>query len=181
MLYYKKSQSRLENKAGKRLWYTTIVAGRRVIDTKEIARELSKRSGHSEGEIIGLLHDLGQLIRNHVSEGDRVVLNGLGSFKIGVRARGAGVEDPEKVSAKQFNHLSIIFTPESTSSRALNVKEVSLIAPERIRFALASDLIKGLTDEGNGESGSLHTTPPGTNPSGKPSGSGTGSEDENGF
>ena len=58
MIGYVSKQSKVANKDGKRVWYPQTVASGRVIDTKRVARELAARSGASEGDVHGILHDL---------------------------------------------------------------------------------------------------------------------------
>lgn len=139
MLRYKKRRARLANKQGKLLWYPELSSQRPVVTTRRIARELAARSGATEGDVIGILHDLGLLMREHLSSGSRVVLDGIGWFKLAATAAGNGVETADKVSAKQFNRLKIVFAPEATSSRSLGTKEVTLIARDLIRFVLEQE------------------------------------------
>ena len=146
MFFYKKKKAQSANKQGKRLWYPMIVANRQVVDTRKIAREIAARSGATEGEVIGILHDLGLVMREHLAQGSRVVLGGIGSFKISAQARGSGVEDVEKVSAMQFNHVKVLFIPEARVNRILGTKEVTLIAPEMMKFA---EVEEPKSDEGN--------------------------------
>ncbi len=124
MFRYKKKQASLPDKDGKELWYPFVVGERPIITTRQIAREIAERSGATEGDVIGILHNLGLVVRAHLSAGDRVILNGFGGLKINARARGNGVESEDKVSATQFNHLSVHFTPETTRSRALRSTEL---------------------------------------------------------
>ncbi len=159
MLPFSKRQSSIPTKDGKYLWYPVVVSQRPVTTTKSIAREIAARSSATEGDVIGILHELGLVIREHLSKGERVVLNGIGSFKLNATARGNGVESEDKVSAKQFNHLSVLFTPESQVSRTLGSKQVTLIAPELISFVLSKDggsssLASGLGGSSSGSGGS---------------------------
>lgn len=149
MFYFKKQQSRLKDKSGKLLWHPVIVASRQVVDTRKIARELAARSGATEGDVIGILHDLGLVMREHLAEGNRVVLDGIGSFKISAQAKGNGVEQEAEVSAKQFNHVKVLFTPETRSNRTLRIKEISLISPD-LKFALTPDQVEPSTKPKDG-------------------------------
>lgn len=99
MFRYKKKQASLPDKDGKELWYPFVVGERPIITTRQIAREIAERSGATEGDVIGILHNLGLVVRAHLSAGDRVILNGFGGLKINARARGNGVESEDKVSA----------------------------------------------------------------------------------
>ncbi len=169
MLPFSKRQSSIPTKDGKYLWYPVVVSQRPVTTTKSIAREIAARSSATEGDVIGILHELGLVIREHLSKGERVVLNGIGSFKLNATARGNGVESEDKVSAKQFNHLRVLFTPESQVSRTLGSKQVTLIAPELITFVLSKD--GGSSSLASGQGGSS---------SGPGSSSGSGSSEGSG-
>ncbi len=188
MLPFSKRQSSIPTKDGKYLWYPVVVSQRPVTTTKSIAREIAARSSATEGDVIGILHELGLVIREHLSKGERVVLNGIGSFKLNATARGNGVESEDKVSAKQFNHLSVLFTPESQVSRTLGSKQVTLIAPELIAFALVKDggsssLASGLgggSSSGSGDSSGSGSSSSPTPPSGSGSSEGSSSSDSSG-
>ena len=126
-------QSKVANKDGKRVWYPQTVASGRVIDTKRVARELAARSGASEGDVHGILHDLGLVLRDYLSTGARVVLDGVGSFRITANARGKGVEKKEDVSPRQFNSIRVAFYPEKRVNQSTHTTNVTLIDPN-LRF-----------------------------------------------
>lgn len=168
MFFWKKKKSNVKNKGNKTIWYPMIVSNRQVVDTRKIAREIAARSGATEGEVIGILHDLGLVMREHLAEGSRIVLNGIGSFKISAQARGTGIEDEDKVSAMQFNHVKVMFIPESRTNRTLGTKEVTLISND-LKFAPVESVSSSLSSKGNSDK-----------PSGSESGNSGGSTPETG-
>ena len=74
------------------------------VSLKEIAAEACRNSGFSEGSVIGVTTELQDLLKQKLSEGQTVVLDGIGRFSL--RVESIGVENP-----KDFNirlHISRI-------------------------------------------------------------------------
>lgn len=66
------------------------------VSLKEIAAEACRNSGFSEGSVIGVTTELQDLLKQKLSEGQTVVLDGIGRFSL--RVESIGVDDP-----KEFN------------------------------------------------------------------------------
>ena len=66
------------------------------VSLKEIAAEACRNSGFSEGSVIGVTTELQDLLKQKLSEGQTVVLDGIGRFSL--RVESIGVENP-----KDFN------------------------------------------------------------------------------
>ena len=62
----------------------------------EIAAEACRNSGFSEGAVVGVVTELQDLLKEKLSNGQTVVLPGIGRFSL--RVKSIGVEDP-----KEFN------------------------------------------------------------------------------
>lgn len=112
MIYFKKFQSPVKNKDNKRLWYPRVVLTQGTISTRRIAQEIAVVGGASRGDVYSVLIDLADVIKNHIADGQKVHLEGIGTFCIRLSASGNGVEKEEDVSAKQFNKMSVRFSPE---------------------------------------------------------------------
>lgn len=139
MFQFKKVLSRIKDKMGRSLWFPVVVSERRLVTTKQLAREIAARSGASEGDVVGILRDLSLVMREHLSSGSRVVVDGVGAFKATASASGNGVLSEAEVSASQFNRMSVLFVPEAQVSRIFKTRELSLIDPSLVRFALSSE------------------------------------------
>ena len=63
------------------------------VTLKEIAAEACRNSGFSEGSVIGVATELQDLLKEKLSEGQTVVLDGIGRFSL--RVESIGVEDPK--------------------------------------------------------------------------------------
>ena len=66
------------------------------VSLKEIATEACRNSGLSHGAVIGVVNELEDLLKEKLSEGQTVVLDGIGRFSL--RVESIGVDDP-----KDFN------------------------------------------------------------------------------
>ena len=66
------------------------------VSLKEIAAEACRNSDFSEGSVIGVTTELQDLLKQKLSEGQTVVLDGIGRFSL--RVESIGVDDP-----KEFN------------------------------------------------------------------------------
>ena len=66
------------------------------VTLKDIAAEACRNSGFSEGSVIGVATELQDILKHRLSEGQTVVLDGIGRFSL--RVESIGVDDP-----KEFN------------------------------------------------------------------------------
>lgn len=80
--YRKVVNNRKNSKTKGKVYGRAVVDG--VIDTKEIARKINKRCTLTEPDIIAVINALETEIGYGLSDGKRVVLDGFGSFKVGL-------------------------------------------------------------------------------------------------
>ena len=69
----------------------TVSQGEVSLD--EIAAEACRRSGISEGAVVTVVTDLKDILKQRLSEGQTVVLSGIGRFSL--RVESVGVDDPK--------------------------------------------------------------------------------------
>lgn len=78
----------------------------------QLAKELAGRSTTaSEGDMYSVLIGLRDLMREHLDRGDKVSIDGIGSFVINVRSEGAKSEDTFNPSLIKGGKL--LFQPDS--------------------------------------------------------------------
>ncbi len=133
MIQFTAIQSQFANKEGKKLFYARSLRSRATITTRRIAEDVAGRSGASKGDVIGILMDLGEVMRTYLANGDRVMLDGIGSFALAFSSRGKGVDNVEKVTAEQFNHVRVLFYPETMQAHYSGIRHSPLIDPN-IKF-----------------------------------------------
>lgn len=160
---YKPFQSSLEQKeTGKKLFYPRVV---RVgtVDSSQLSKEIAAYSSLSPGDVKNTLDNLVTVMAQHLQSSESVCVDGLGTFRMVMLARGKGVESAEEVSASQAT-LTVRFQPATTKNLDRTTATRSMVTGARcVRYdKLTSDL--GL-DGG------------GTSPDGKPEGGGDGGEE----
>lgn len=97
----------------KKLYYPSIDRLKSdFVDTDEIARKLAEFSSVDAGSVFCVLKNLPMIMRFYLSDGKGVRLDGLGSFFPTLDCKGAGVDSPEKVNAKQINKVNLMYRPE---------------------------------------------------------------------
>ncbi len=94
----------------------------------QLAKELASRSTTaSEGDTYSVLIGLRDLIREHLDRGDKVSLDGIGSFVINAISEGA--DSPEKFTPANIKGGKLLFQPD------MEMKEFV----KRIKFEKAQD------------------------------------------
>lgn len=92
----------------------------RVVHTSAIAKKITERCTVTEPDILAVINALMTEISANISEGNKVVLDNFGSFKLGIRTSPA-------VSAKKFTQANIkamyiIYSPYSVMDQGKRVK-----------------------------------------------------------
>lgn len=109
---YAPYQSPLADKSGKKLFYPRIVRLANV-STAQIAREIAQYASLSPGDVRNTIDNLVTVMTTHLQSSEGVTLEGLGTFRMVMTARGKGVETAKEVSASQAS-LTVRFQPSST-------------------------------------------------------------------
>ena len=109
-------QSTGTKRSGK--WYARAVPTA-VIGTRQLAEIIQRNCTVKKSDVIAVLEELVEVMKDQMQDSKRVKLDGFGSFKIGINCRGAR-------SAKAFTindnieGLHVVFTPERTHDQAGN-------------------------------------------------------------
>ena len=99
-------------------WYARMVPIG-MIDTRGLAEIIQRNCTVKRSDVMAVLEELVDTMRDQLQDSKRVKLDGFGSFKIGINCRGAR-------SAKAFTindnieGLHVVFTPERTHDAAGN-------------------------------------------------------------
>lgn len=113
-LLWKAVQSALKSKDGKKKWHPRLVKVGKTVDTKQLGKDVSKRSSMSAGDTMNVIETLMDVIRGYLMNSQSVRLDDIGTFTVVSNARGNGVDTEEEVTAKQIHGLKIRFTPSYT-------------------------------------------------------------------
>lgn len=141
--YYKHKRKVNANGTVKEV-YVAKVARANIVDTDILAEEIAAICSASEGDVLMVLRSMEHVLKNHLSKGDVVKLNSVGSFSPTMRAK--CVDSADKVN--QFSILStgVRFTPSSRLLEGIRDAGVRL-ADKRILYTAAT--IKELKEKDN--------------------------------
>ncbi|MCF2578037.1 MULTISPECIES: HU family DNA-binding protein [Prevotellaceae] len=113
---------------------------RETVSIKELAEVMQNNSTVKKSDIVAVLTELSEVIRQELQRGNKVKIDGIGSFKVALRSKGA-------TSAKEFSTSDIIgsrvlFMPETTiDANGNHVK--ALLAGLKVKEADSYESLKG--------------------------------------
>ena len=111
-LFYRAVQSPMANKAGAKLWHLNLVKTGTTVTTQQLAEVIAEKSSLTPGDVQNVVRNLLSVMRVHLLNSHSVRLEGLGTFTMGIRSRGKGVDTEEKVNPNQITSVHCRFTPE---------------------------------------------------------------------
>ena len=119
MAKFRKVKNNRKNSPTRGMIYGRAVVNR-VVHTSAIAKKITERCTVTEPDILAVINALMTEISDNISEGNKVVLDNFGSFKLGIRTSPA-------VSAKKFTQANIkamyiIYSPYSVMDQGKRVK-----------------------------------------------------------
>ena len=158
--YRKVVNNRKNSKTKGKVYGRAVVDG--VIDTKEIARKINKRCTLTEPDIIAVINALETEIGYGLSDGKRVVLDGFGSFKVGLTTTPA--DSAKKFTSANIKGMHVIFLPATEMEQGKRVKNMlkGVKAEEMTEYtgivsgdntSNAGNTDSGKTDSGKTDSG----------------------------
>ncbi len=174
-VFYRLHQDKSKNTTRTGKWYARMVP-MSIVNTRQLAEIMQRNCTVKKSDILAVLDELVETMRDQLQESKRVKLDGFGSFKIGVSSIGAATAN-EFSAAKHIKGMHIVFTPESTSDNTGNRVKQFLQGAKAEELPLnVNERKKSLTPNpsptGEGNQGG------GSNPSPAPSTGGNGGDDQ---
>jgi predicted histone-like DNA-binding protein len=150
---YKPFQSTLEDKKSKKkLFYPRVVRSGNV-DSAQLSKEIAAYSSLSPGDVKNTLDNLVTVMGQHLQSSESVSVDGLGTFRMVMVARGKGVETSDEVSAAQAT-LTVRFQPTTTKNLDRTTATRSMVTGAKcVRFDLADTSASGGGDSGKPDGG----------------------------
>ena len=171
MAKFRKVKNNRKNSPTRGMIYGRAVVNK-VVHTRAIAKKITERCTVTEPDILAVINALMTEISANIADGNKVVLDEFGSFKLGIRTSPA--ESAKKFTSANIKNMYVIYSPYTVMDQGKRVKPMlSGIKMEELTE------YNGIEDEENG-GGTSGGTSGGTdkdNPSGgnTPSG-GTGKD-----
>ena len=162
--YRKVKNNRKGSATRGKIYGKAVVDG--VIRTKEIAEKIGKRCTLTEPDIIAVINALETEIAYALADGKRVILDGFGSFKVGISTSPA--DTPKKFTTANIKGFHVVFAPA-----------IEMYMNKRIKSMLRGVKVEEMTEYNGLDSGSDGTSG-GTSGGGNSGGSSTGDNKDTG-
>ena len=163
MAKFRKVKNNRKNSPTRGMIYGRAVVNR-VVHTSAIAKKITERCTVTEPDILAVINALMTEISANIAEGNKVVLDEFGSFKLGIRTSPA--VNAKKFTSANIKNMYVIYTPYTFMDHGKRVKPMlSGIKMEEMTE------YNGIEDEENGGGTSGGSSSGGT--SGGTSGGGT--------
>ena len=120
-------------------------AHRETINTKDFAEVMQNNSTVKRSDIVAVLTELSEVLRQELQRSNKVHIDGIGTFKVGIRSKGAK-------TAKEFNATDnivgshILFMPETTIDANGN-RVKALLAGLKVKEAASYESLKSKEPE----------------------------------
>lgn len=137
--YRKVKNNRKGSATRGKIYGKAVVDG--VIRTKEIAEKIGKRCTLTEPDIIAVINALETEIAYALADGKRVILDGFGSFKVGISTSPA--DTPKKFTTANIKGFHVVFAPA-----------IEMYMNKRIKSMLRGVKVEEMTEYNGLDSGS---------------------------
>lgn len=142
MAKFRKVKNNRKNSPTKGMIYGRAVVNS-VVHTSAIAKKITERCTVTEPDILAVINALMTEISANIAEGNKVVLDEFGSFKLGIRTSPA--ENAKKFTRANIKNMYVIYTPYTVMDHGKRVKPMlSGIKMEELTE------YNGIEDEENG-------------------------------
>ena len=119
MAKFRKVKNNRKNSPTKGMIYGRAVVNR-VVHTSAIAKKITERCTVTEPDILAVINALMTEISANIAEGNKVVLDEFGSFKLGIRTSPA--VNAKKFTSANIKNMYVIYTPYTFMDHGKRVK-----------------------------------------------------------
>lgn len=119
MAKFRKVKNNRKNSPTKGMIYGRAVVNR-VVHTSAIAKKITERCTVTEPDILAVINALMTEISANIAEGNKVVLDEFGSFKLGIRTSPA--VNAKKFTSANIKNMYVIYSPYSVMDQGKRVK-----------------------------------------------------------
>lgn len=119
MAKFRKVKNNRKNSPTRGMIYGRAVVNS-VVHTSAIAKKITERCTVTEPDILAVINALMTEISANIAEGNKVVLDEFGSFKLGIRTSPA--ENAKKFTRANIKNMYVIYTPYTVMDHGKRVK-----------------------------------------------------------
>ena len=132
-------------------WYGKAVVDE-VVDTDTLAELIQRNSSMKRSDVLAVLTELSEVLRDQLLAGNRVKIEGLGSFKVGFSSKPAD-ERKDWMPQTHITATRINFQPETVDQIAGGKRTRSAAALQGIEFTELRGYDDGKEGSGSDEGG----------------------------
>ena len=151
---FKKVQNKILGSASYNKWFGRVVTLGNV-GTNALAEELSHSTTVTRADIKAVLDELAVTLRSHLLNSQSVHLDGIGTFRVGIRS--IATESEKDFNASKIKGFHIVYQPERTAIAKVMDKDgnnKSVFVKDLLYGAVAEEMPKSKaagseTDEGS--------------------------------
>ena len=119
MAKFRKVKNNRKNSPTKGMIYGRAVVNK-VVHTSAIAKKITERCTVTEPDILAVINALMTEISANIADGNKVVLDEFGSFKLGIRTSPA--ESAKKFTSANIKNMYVIYSPYTVMDQGKRVK-----------------------------------------------------------
>ena len=152
MAKFRKVKNNRKNSPTRGMIYGRAVVNK-VVHTRAIAKKITERCTVTEPDILAVINALMTEISANIADGNKVVLDEFGSFKLGIRTSPA--ESAKKFTQANIKAMYIIYSPYSVMDQGKRVKPMlsGIKMEEMTEYNGIEDKENGGGTSGGGTSG----------------------------
>ena len=155
MAKFRKVKNNRKNSPTRGMIYGRAVVNR-VVHTSAIAKKITERCTVTEPDILAVINALMTEISANIAEGNKVVLDEFGSFKLGIRTSPA--VNAKKFTSANIKNMYVIYSPYSVMDQGKRVKPMlsGIKMEEMTEYNGIEDEENGGGTTGGGTSGEIN-------------------------
>lgn len=131
------------------LYYVRQKAGTcKVVDTNTLAEEIQQSCALTIGDVKHTMEAFVEQLRKVLTQGNKVKIEGLGTFHVTLTCEGSAVE--KECTVKNIKRVNVRFVPDK-AMKLVNASRSMTRSPNNVNFALVSQTVGNSSGGGEGE------------------------------
>lgn len=118
---FKKYQNVVKNSKMFGKWYARAVVSE-IVTTDQLADEIQRNASVKKSDVKAVLCELSEVMNQKLIQGGRVVLDGIGAFKVAISTTGADTE--KEFTAANIKSVRVNFQPETRVIEGHRIKSM---------------------------------------------------------
>ena len=140
---FKKLQNKNDESTAYGKWFATAVYDQRFIETEDLANFIQAQASVKKSDVKAVLDELGGAMKHFFELGQKVKLEGIGTFKVGFSSIGSTTKDD--CGAANITTRRVLFLPES--ERIIVGQTVNKKGKVVQKYIVAKTLVKDVVFE----------------------------------